>query len=281
MKIKYLGTAACEGVPAAFCRCEVCEKSRKAGGRNIRTRSQALVDDTLLLDLNADTYVHSLFYGLDLPSIHTCLITHDHEDHLYQDELLNRQEEFAHGIDGEPLFIYGTYPAYAKVVAAIDKGTGYADHNVMEDRVVPVRVKAFEPFEAEGYQITPLEAQHDVRCEPVIYLIEKDGKALLYAHDTGLFPESTWEYLTGHPVKLNLVSLDATHAIHANYSGHMGFAADAQIRNRLVKEGLADENTIYVANHFTHNAGVTYDEMLPVAEQYGFLVSYDGMEVEF
>ena len=95
MKIKYLGTAACEGVPAAFCRCEVCEKSRKAGGRNIRTRSQALVDDTLLLDLNADTYVHSLFYGLDLPSIHTCLITHDHEDHLYQDELLNRQEGFA------------------------------------------------------------------------------------------------------------------------------------------------------------------------------------------
>ena len=89
--------------------------------------------------------------------------------------------------------------------------------------------------------------------------MEKDGKALLYAHDTGLFPESTWEYLTGHPVKLNLVSLDATHAIHANYSGHMGFAADAQIRNRLVKEGLADENTIYVANHFTHNAGVTYD----------------------
>ena len=96
MKIRYLGTAACEGVPAAFCKCEVCERSRKAGGRNIRTRSQAVIDDTLLLDLNADTYIHSLFYGLDLPSIHTCLITHDHEDHLYQDELLNRQEGFAH-----------------------------------------------------------------------------------------------------------------------------------------------------------------------------------------
>ena len=82
------------------------------------------------------------------------------------------------GIDGQPLSIYGTYPAYAKVVTAIDKGTGYADHNVMENRVVPVRVKAFEPFEAEGYRIPPLAAQHDVRCEPVIYLIEKDGKAL-------------------------------------------------------------------------------------------------------
>ena len=45
-------------------------------------------------------------------------------------------------------------------------------------------------------------------------------------------------------------------------------------------EGLVDENTVYVANHFTHNGGVTYDEMLPAAKEYGFLVSYDGMEVE-
>lgn len=114
----------------------------------------------------------------------------------------------------------------------------------------------------------------------MIYLIEKDKKALLYAHDTGLFPESTWEYLAAHPVKLNLVSLDATHAVQASESGHMGFAADAKIRDRLMKEGLADETTVFVANHFTHNAGVTYDEMLPAAEKYGFLVSYDGMEVE-
>ena len=146
--------------------------------------------------------------------------------------------------------------------------------------MVPVRIRAFEPFEAEGYKITPLAAQHDVRCEPVIYLIEKDGKALLYANDTGLFPEKTWEYLISHPVKLNLVSFDSTHSIHANSSGHMGFAANGQIRDRLVKEGLADESTVYVANHFTHNGGVTYDEMVPVAEKYGFVVSYDGMEVE-
>ncbi|HJA92849.1 MAG TPA: hypothetical protein H9717_06995 [Candidatus Eisenbergiella merdipullorum] len=280
MKIRYLGTAACEGVPAAFCKCGVCEKSRKAGGRNIRTRSQAVIDDTLLLDLNADTYIHSLYYGLDLPSIHTCLITHDHKDHLYQDELGNRREGFAHGIDGQPLYIYGTYPAYAKVAATIAKGTGEADHNVMEDRVVPVRVKAFVPFETEGYRITPLAARHDERCEPLIYLIEKEGKALLYAHDTGLFPEETWEYLVSHPVKLDLVSLDCTHAVQQESSGHMGFSANAKIRDRLVKEGLADGNTVYVANHFTHNAGVTYDEMLPVAEKYGFLVSYDGMEIE-
>ncbi len=31
MKIKYLGTAAYEGVPAMFCNCPVCKKAMKQG----------------------------------------------------------------------------------------------------------------------------------------------------------------------------------------------------------------------------------------------------------
>ena len=50
MKIKYVGTEEVEGVIAIFCRCEVCRKSKAAGGRNIRTRSQSIIDDRLLLD---------------------------------------------------------------------------------------------------------------------------------------------------------------------------------------------------------------------------------------
>ncbi|HBJ10614.1 MAG TPA: carbon-phosphorus lyase, partial [Ruminococcaceae bacterium] len=38
MKFQYLGTAAAEGFPGMFCSCDTCEKARKAGGRNIRTR---------------------------------------------------------------------------------------------------------------------------------------------------------------------------------------------------------------------------------------------------
>ncbi len=33
MKLKYLGTAAAEGIPALFCRCEMCAYARKAGGK--------------------------------------------------------------------------------------------------------------------------------------------------------------------------------------------------------------------------------------------------------
>lgn len=47
MKIKYLGTGAAEGIPALFCRCAICNEARKRGGRELRTRSQAIIDDKI------------------------------------------------------------------------------------------------------------------------------------------------------------------------------------------------------------------------------------------
>ena len=50
MKIRYMGTAALERIPAVFCNCETCQRAMAAGGRNIMTRSQALIDDRLLIE---------------------------------------------------------------------------------------------------------------------------------------------------------------------------------------------------------------------------------------
>ena len=59
MKLTYLGTAAAEGFPAMFCNCEYCKRARESGERrNYRTRSQALINDDLLIDLPADTMAH-------------------------------------------------------------------------------------------------------------------------------------------------------------------------------------------------------------------------------
>ena len=95
MRIRYLGTAAAEGWPALFCRCEACRKAASLGGKNIRTRAQAVIDDRILMDLGPDTYLHMLHQGLDLPAIHTLLVTHAHQDHWYPLELLLRGEPYA------------------------------------------------------------------------------------------------------------------------------------------------------------------------------------------
>jgi len=44
MEIQYLGTAAAEGFPALFCDCETCKKARNTGGKDVRTRTQSIVD---------------------------------------------------------------------------------------------------------------------------------------------------------------------------------------------------------------------------------------------
>ena len=65
MKLKYLGTAAAEAFPAVFCNCKYCNEARELGGKNIRTRSQAMINDDLLIDFPADTYAHFLQNGID------------------------------------------------------------------------------------------------------------------------------------------------------------------------------------------------------------------------
>lgn len=276
MQIKYLGTAACEGVPAIFCDCETCKRARLAGGKNIRTRSQAIIDNKILIDFSADTYMHSLNYGIELSRIHTCLITHNHEDHLYAEEIVNRKVAFAYPEEG-PLDFYVTYPAYRTLIDQILQAR--MDE---QERVRARRIRYFETFEAEGYQITPLMANHDPQCDPVIYIIQHQDKAMLYAHDTGIFPEETWDYLSKNPVKMNFVSLDCTHGINETcLDGHMGLQSDKEVRQRLVRIGCADEDTLFAVNHFSHNGLATYDELVPIAAKEHFVVSYDGMSIDF
>ena len=96
MKLTFLGTAAAEGFPAVFCNCAFCREARKRGGKNVRTRSQSLVNDDLLLDLPADTYFHFLKNGIEGHRISYLFVTHSHEDHFYPDELNIRYGCYAH-----------------------------------------------------------------------------------------------------------------------------------------------------------------------------------------
>jgi len=108
MKFKYLGTAAAEGIPAIYCNCEVCQTARKLGGRELRSRSQALVDDKLLIDFPCDTYWHAITYGIDLTKIKHILITHSHNDHFYPLDMAYIRKSFAHLPDDfEPVTVYG------------------------------------------------------------------------------------------------------------------------------------------------------------------------------
>ena len=205
MKLKYLGTAAYEGIPAIFCKCNTCKKSRQAGGKNIRTRSQAIVDDCLLIDFPPDTFIHGLMYGIDLADIKTCIITHDHSDHYYPADFTARTPGYGVVDENSVFTIYGTAPTIEKF-HNIETNDRWSAGKYLDAKTVT----PFVPFEVEGYKITPLKASHAPKCEPIFYAIEKDGNAILYAHDTGYFPEETWQYLKEMDIAFDLVSLDCT-----------------------------------------------------------------------
>lgn len=276
MKFKYLGTAAAEGIPALFCECENCKKARKNGGKDIRTRSQAIIDDKILIDFPADTYCHTLQHGLDLARIKTCLITHSHSDHLYAPDIEMRKNGFSHIPDCEPLTFYSDKSGYDMLKDAAQC------FDVAEDRVQIKLLELYKPFEVEGYTVTAIRAAHGESSSPVVFLIERDGKVLFYSNDTSEYPDEAMEYLKNYGKHIDVLSLDCTEAnAKCTYVGHLTLSRCVALVDKLKEFNLIDDDSRVILNHFSHNGvSVLYDDFLPLAKEHGFEVAYDGMEVE-
>ncbi len=270
MVFKYLGTAACEGWPAMFCTCDNCKRAIKAGGRNLRSRSQAIIDQKLLIDFPADTYMHVMYQGLDLCKVTDLLITHTHSDHYAPLELENRQRGFAY-FEGEniPLTIHGTLP----VKEGLERYK-----NEQQYRVRFSEMELYKTYEISDYNVIALRADHDLSSGCVIYIIKDKEKTILYGNDTGYFPEESWRYMEDNKVRFDFVSLDCTCILQNAYRGHMGLNAVYDVKNRMLEKGLADQKTVFCLNHFSHNGTLTYDELTEKVKD-DFLVSYDGMVI--
>ena len=276
MKIKFYGTAAAEGVPALYCDCPICEQARKLGGKDFRTRSQAMINDDLLIDFPADTYMHVLRDGLPLHKIYDIIITHSHSDHLYPVDISMRAPGYANLKDNRPLNVYGS-SVVANALRANAKNKSIEEQGILKIH----EISAFVPFSVNGYTITPLMADHKGAEQALIYLIEKDGKTVLYAHDTGMFPDETMEYLKTHKPHVDFATFDCCFSLIPNEIGHLGFDNVVAMRERLQAIGVMTESTVCCVNHFSHNNGQLYQDMEAHSSKYGILTSFDGMEVEF
>ncbi len=273
MKLKYLGTAAAEGYPALFCECERCERARKLGGKNIRGRTQAIIDDKLVIDWPADAFYNSIRFGIDFTFIKSVLISHRHSDHFQPEEFGCRRKGFAYLKSAEMLTVYGS------------KDIKGLKESVNTDGIYGTSVEIIKPFETrkiEEYSVTPLPAVHGTE-QPYAYIIERDGKAILWAHDTDVFEDETFEYIKTMGIVFSLVSLDCTEGENEmSYKGHMNFRKNAEMKEKLLSLGAADDKTIFVINHFSHNGVNTlYEDAEKKANEMGMTSSFDGMEVEF
>lgn len=271
MKIHFLGTAAAEGFPNAFCRCEYCIRARELEGKNIRTRSSAIIDGTIKFDYSPDSYMQSLRDKIDYSAIEHLLVTHTHMDHLNAWDLECRRAGIAHNLQ-EPMHIYGNDAVMHHVRAAIGRFAG--------ERFAFHLLRPFETFVMGDAQVTPLLADHDPMETCLLYVIEKGGKKLLYGHDSGWFPDATWAWLKGK--QLDGAILDCTHG----YTGksrdrnHMCIETVLEAQGEFRREGILKEGGTIVVTHFSHNSKLLHDEFVSIFEPHGVVVAYDGMVLE-
>ena len=277
MKITYLGTAAAEGAPALFCNCAHCQKARALGGKNIRTRSQSLLGDDLLLDLSPDTYHHFLQFGIEGDRIPYLLITHPHSDHFYPTLLLLRRGPYAHEMRAPTLHVYGSAGVYDKLIAL---------HGHVPSGISFTVLQPYEAVVVGSYRVTVLPARHmpDEEASAAFnYIIEQEGKTLYYAHDTGYPFDEVFDFIRARNFVFDLVSMDCTCGDKptSNTSRHMGIENNRQMAERLASFGAITPQTVCVINHFSHNCDPLQERLEALVEKDGWRVSFDGCQIEF
>lgn len=276
MKLTYLGTAAAEGAPALFCNCAHCRAAKQLGGKNIRTRSQSLLNDDLLIDLPPDTYHHFLQYGIEGDRIPYLLITHPHSDHFYAQELLLRRGAYAHEMRAPALAVFGSAASLEKLIAL---------HGHVPGGISFTALRAFECVQVGAYLVTALPARHMPEHEGAAfnYIIGREGKTLYYAHDTGLPLDEAFDFIKEKKFRFDLVSMDCTcgDMPTPDEAKHMGIENNRRMVDRLRAFGAITPETVLVINHFSHNCDPLQERLERLVAADGWQVAFDGREVEF
>jgi len=286
VKLTYLGTSASEGWPAFFCDCAICREALRRGGKDLRFRSCAVIDDDIILDLSPDLYAARRQFNVSLSEVKHIVFTHWHADHCDAPSLHWYAPNFVREADGQrqKLKIYAS-PVVCNILRNMDDLWGRPSIGGWVDFVET------ELFTAKmidkNTRITAFTAYHGSRAGANVYKIERGGKTMLYLHDTGRLDEDTIAFLSGNPV--DLVTMDATSGPSAAQpnSGHMGFANNIVLRDRLKQAGIIDEHTKLICNHICIHAchtsdGLMYfhDDLEKMMHAEGFTVAYDGLTLE-
>jgi phosphoribosyl 1,2-cyclic phosphate phosphodiesterase len=267
MQVRLLGTGGADGVPGLFSDSRVSEYARKHGGKDIRTRCAALVDDCLKIDFGPDTFVQAARERLDPRDWTAVIFTHSDDDHFTLSELqyalfpFNESEYVGFQVYGNAAIcrrIMEAYPAWPFEV---------------------FMTKSFRTFTHADYQITPIHAKHK-ETEDAQNLIFFDGqKRILYGSDTGIWPEETWDFLSD--IKLDGLVIECTEGfVNTPYNGHLDIKECLEVVDRLRTMGVLAADTPIVTTHHSHNGDATHAELEAALNPHGIQVGYDGFSLD-
>lgn len=309
MNVTFLGTAAAEGVPQLWCRCDYCQLARQRGGKNIRYRTATLINDDLLIDAGPDLSPAAARLGLDLAAVRALLVTHPHYDHLEPDSLQSRGRYWG-GTSLPPLTVYASRASLAllgqgiefdalqiapRPIAPFQQFAIVTGGEAVADPRVP-RAAAFPATPVRRYTVWTLAAAHaEPEDEAMLFAIRQiagpevadagESAALLYATDTGSFPEATWaalDRLAAQGVRFGATVVDSTFGTARDLKDphpHMTIAQMVEVQRELARRGLLVENAQRLAIHFGHSLAPPHDELLALLAPDGITPAYDGLTI--
>ncbi len=276
MKVEFLGTGAAEGIPALFCHCAYCNDARAHG--IVRSRSQIILDGELSIDFPPDAFYHAAVGGADLSALKYVLVTHSHMDHFNGADFTLRGYKYAREMKEKELLLFGS----CETCEVYCESTRREMKPEVGENIRLYVLSAFEEAAFGGWRVYPMKAKHTSQ-DPLVFLLEKDGKRVLHLCDTGPLPEEDYDYLAavgGAPA--DLVILDCTFLFEegGENARHMGLKENAEVLKRLEAIGLADGRTKRVITHFSHNAKPDAENLSRAERTYGVIAAYDGMKLE-
>ena len=269
MRLFFLGTAAAEGYPAIFCNCANCRQARLAGGRDRRFRSALLVNDDLLIDFGPDLLASAQRFNRSLWGVTTGLVTHAHSDHFYTGNFGMRADAFTGKLPPPTLHLY----APQDVAASLNQT--FPDLAALHLQTHTVH--AFDAFQSGPYAITAYQAYHAVdHLEALFYSIDDGQRAILYATDTGAFPEDTRQALAGRT--FDIVILEETLG-EGQYTQHLGFKSFLEHVQWMRLTGMLRPGGRVIAHHLSHTSNPLHQQVEAALAPHGVEVAYDGLDI--
>jgi len=283
MIITFLGTAAANAFPEAFCKCKNCEQARLLGGNSLRKRSSLLVNDDLLIDLNPDIMAAAQNHGCTLTNVRYCLQTHSHADHFDLSHLLSRSPEY--GTLGTPILnFYASAETLGKAAEIFERDL--ADYSLLSPeaevrlKLKLHRIEPLQPFSMGNYRIVAFPANHAPGMGALLFAVEENGRSIFYGTDTASLFEETWQAFHQFQMKFDLVILDHTYGPSQPGSDHLSAHQVIEHVQRMRSEGLLKSNGRAFATHIAHEGNPAHPELAAFAAEHGYEVAYDGLILE-
>jgi phosphoribosyl 1,2-cyclic phosphodiesterase len=226
---------------------------------------------SFLIELSPDIRLQSTRFNL--PLIKDFLVSHWHFDHLYGIMELHAWAEFVMH-NGINIFCSNETKDW------IDKSFGYIPKNI-------ISIQPYKRFDLYGITVTPIPVYHMRGVDDVIkedkldnvfgYVIEKEGKRVVYLADYYKIPQRTFELIKG----ADIIIADGTYLFEDLFPNKV---TQNELKNdsdhlhgkdilTLMSTLNAKEIIFHSITHLSEKDHSNLQTLLPQ----GFKISYDGM----